>query len=132
MIVEKRHFDVNELNIEFKTVSQPRQLHVSGRMWPAATTPSSVDTEHFHGHWRVYVRTGLDCLGFQNYRTRAPRASLIAQLVKNPCAVQEIPVWLLSREDPLEKGIGYPPQRSWASLVAQLGKNPPAVPETWV
>ena len=53
-------------------------------------------------------------------------------MVKNPRAVQEIPVWLLSRADPLEKGIGYPPQRSWASLVAQLGKNPPAVRETWV
>ena len=32
------------------------------------------------------------------------RASLIAQLVKNPPAVQENPVWFLGREDPLEKG----------------------------
>ena len=30
------------------------------------------------------------------------------------------------------KGMGYPPQRSWASLVAQLVKNPPAMQETWV
>ena len=30
--------------------------------------------------------------------------SLIAQLVKNPPAMQETPVQLLGREDPLEKG----------------------------
>ena len=30
--------------------------------------------------------------------------SLVAQLVKNPPAVQETPVQSLSREDPLEKG----------------------------
>ena len=32
------------------------------------------------------------------------RASLIAQLVKNPPAMQETPVWFLGWEDPLEKG----------------------------
>ena len=31
-------------------------------------------------------------------------ASLIAQLVKNPPAMQETPVQFLSQEDPLEKG----------------------------
>ena len=31
-------------------------------------------------------------------------ASLVAQLVKNPPAMQEIPVQFLGREDPLEKG----------------------------
>jgi hypothetical protein len=31
-------------------------------------------------------------------------ASLIAQLVKNPSAVQETPVPFLGQEDPLEKG----------------------------
>ena len=31
-------------------------------------------------------------------------ASLIAQLVKNPPAMQETPVWFLGQEDPLEKG----------------------------
>ena len=31
-------------------------------------------------------------------------ASLIAQLVKNPPAMQEIPVQFLDQEDPLEKG----------------------------
>ena len=33
-----------------------------------------------------------------------PRASLIAQLVKNPPAMQETPVRFLGWEDPLEKG----------------------------
>ena len=32
------------------------------------------------------------------------QASLIAQLVKNPPVMQEIPVWLLGQEDPLKKG----------------------------
>ena len=32
------------------------------------------------------------------------RASLVAQLVKNPPAMQETPVLSLGQEDPLEKG----------------------------
>ena len=59
-------------------------------------------------------------------------ASLVAQLVKYPPAVQETLVRFLGWEDTLEKGTGYPLQYSWASLVAQLVKNPPAVEETWV
>ena len=58
--------------------------------------------------------------------------SLIAQLVKNPPAMQEIPVRFLGQEDPPGEGIGYPLQDSWVSLVAQLVKNPPAIWETWV
>ena len=60
------------------------------------------------------------------------RASLIAQLVKNPPAIQETLVQFLGQEDLLEKGIGYPLQYSWASLVAQLVKNPPAIWEIWI
>ena len=56
----------------------------------------------------------------------------IAQLVKNLPAMQETLVRLLGGEDPLEQGIGYPLQYSWASLVVQLIKNPPAEWETWV
>ena len=59
-------------------------------------------------------------------------ASLIAELVKNPPAMQETPVQFLGQEDLLEKWIGYPLQYSWASLVAQLVKNPPATNETGV
>ena len=51
----------------------------------------------------------------------------MAQLVKNPPAVQEAPVRFLGREDPADKG-----QATHSSLVAQLVKNPPAVRETWV
>ena len=58
------------------------------------------------------------------------KASLIAQLVKNLPIMQETPVRFLGREDPLEKGLGYPLQYSWASLVAQLLKNLPAMWET--
>ena len=46
--------------------------------------------------------------------------------------MQETPVLFLGWEDPLEKGIGYTLQYSWASIVAQLVKNPPAMRETWV
>ena len=53
------------------------------------------------------------------------RASLVAQLVRNPPAMQE------TGRSPGE-GIGYPLQYSWASLVAQLVQNLPAMRETWV
>ena len=59
-------------------------------------------------------------------------ASVIAQVVNNLPAMKEILVQFLGWEDPLEKGIGYPLQYSWASLVAQLVKNPPAMQEIWV
>ena len=46
--------------------------------------------------------------------------------------MQETPVRFLGLEDPLEKGIGYPLQYSWASLVAQLIKNLPELWKTWI
>ena len=46
--------------------------------------------------------------------------------------MRETWVQSLGWEDPLEKGIGYPLQCSWASLVAQLVKNLPAMWETWI
>ena len=54
----------------------------------------------------------------------------MAQLIKNLPAMQETPIQSLGREDPLEKGIGYPLQYSLASVVAQLVKNLPAMQET--
>ena len=63
------------------------------------------------------------------YHANLFRASLIAQLVKNPLAMQ---TWVrsLGWEIPGE-GKGYPLQY-WASLIAQLLKNPPAMEETLV
>ena len=61
-----------------------------------------------------------------------PWASLIAQLVKNPPAMQEIPDSIPGSGRSPGEGIGYPLQYSWASLVAQLVKNLPAMQETWV
>ena len=57
--------------------------------------------------------------------------SLIAQLVKNPPAIQETPGSIPGLGRPAGEGIGYLLQYSWASLVAQLVKNPPAMWETW-
>ena len=66
-----------------------------------------------------------------DFKSVAPQretgASLIAQLVKNPPAMQESQIQFLSREDSPGKGIGYPLQYSWAFLVDQLVKNPPAI-----
>ena len=55
------------------------------------------------------------------------RASLIAQLVRNPPAIQETPVQFPGLGRSVGKGIGYQLQYSWASFVAQLVKNPPAM-----
>ena len=60
---------------------------------------------------------------------RQYRASLIAQLVKNP-AIKETTIPGLGRSS--GEGMGYPVQYSWASLVAQLVKNLPAIQETWI
>ena len=51
----------------------------------------------------------------------------MAHTVKRLSTMRETRVQSLDREDPLEKGIGYPLEYSWASLVAQLIKNPPAM-----
>ena len=56
-------------------------------------------------------------------------ASLVAQLVKNPPAMQETLVQFLGWEDSPGEGIGYPLQYSWASFVAQLVKDLPAMQE---
>ena len=58
-------------------------------------------------------------------------ASLVAQLLKNPPAMQETLVHFLGLEDSPGDGISYSLQYSWASLVAQTVKNPPAMQETW-
>ena len=60
------------------------------------------------------------------------RASLIAQLVKNPPAMQETPVQFPGSGRFPREGIGYLFQYSWACLVAHLVKNLPAMQETWV
>ena len=66
--------------------------------------------------------------GYLVHPSKFPWTSLIAQLVKNPPAMQETLVGCQGQEE----GIGYPLQYSWASLVAQLVKNLSAVQETWV
>ena len=62
---------------------------------------------------------------------RLGRASLVAQLVKNPPAIQETPCIPGSGRSAGE-GISYPLQYSWASLAAQTVKNLPTMCKTWV
>ena len=66
------------------------------------------------------------------HRLLIAAASLVAQLVKNPPAMQETPVSIPGLGRSSGEGIGYPLQYSWASLVAQLVKNLHAIRETWV
>ena len=67
------------------------------------------------------------------------RASLVAQMVKDPPAMQETWVQSLGWEDPLEEGMAthssilFLKKFYWsivASLIAQLVKDPPAMQET--
>ena len=55
-------------------------------------------------------------------------ASLVAQKVKNPPAMQEIQVQSQGWEDPLEEGMAT----HWASLVVQMVKILPAMQKTQV
>ena len=59
-------------------------------------------------------------------------ASPIAQLVKNPPAIQETLGRIPGSGRSTGEGIGYPLQYSWASPVAQQVKNPSTMRETWV
>ena len=59
--------------------------------------------------------------------------SPIAQLVKNPSAMQDTPVGSIpGLGGSAGEGNCYPLQYSWAVLMAQLIKNPPAMRKTWV
>ena len=60
------------------------------------------------------------------------RASLRAQLGKNPPAMQETLVRFLGSGRSAGEWIGYPLQYSWTSLVAWLVKNLPTMRKTWV
>ena len=51
---------------------------------------------------------------FQNYIYYGSMMALPAQLVKNPPAMQEIPVQFLGQEDPLEEGMA-----TYSSILAQ-------------
>ena len=59
-------------------------------------------------------------------------ACLVAQLVKNPPAMQERPWFNYWVGKIPGEGIGYPLQYSWSSPVAQMVKKTPAMQETWV
>ena len=57
--------------------------------------------------------------------------SLVAQLIKNPPAMQDILIRFLGWEDLLEKGQAtHFSILGWASLVAQMVKNLPAMWES--
>ena len=51
-----------------------------------------------------HIKSCIDVIWSKVLHLDAFTASLIAQLVKNPPAMQETPVQLLGQEDPLGKG----------------------------
>ena len=70
-------------------------------------TPTVVVTQIYylckvHHTLGLILKTALGWISLSSIQMR--RASLVAQLVKNPPAMQETPVWFLGQEDPLEKG----------------------------
>ena len=84
--------------------------------------------------WTV-TANALDCTAmlksYFNSILADLRTYLTAQLVKNPPAMQETPIWFLGRKIPWRRNrlptpvfLGFP--------VAQLVKNLPAIWETWV
>ena len=79
--------------------------------------------------WRAATHDGRKVSIFQK-PSPLGRVSLIAQLVKNPPAMQETPVWFQGGGRSAGGGIGYPLQYSLASLVAQLVKYPTTMWET--
>ena len=104
---------------------------------------------YIHMHSTEYVCMYIYIFGYEcmcnwkgatppspEHRVRLPLSSstafLIAQLLKNPPAMQEILAGFSESASSPEEGIGYPLQYSWASLVTQLVKNPPAMWEAWV
>ena len=77
----------------------------------------------FHHFWDEDSVTHHQNLDAVIYFSLSPlhRASLIAQLVKNPPAMQDTLVWFLGGLGrSAGEEIGYPLQYSWASLVAQV------------
>ena len=77
--------------------------------------------------WATYTSLLHTCIYFKHLYIIW--AFLIAQLVKNPPAMQKTPVQFGRSTG---KRIGYPLQYSWVSPVAQLLKNSPAMWEAWV
>ena len=59
-------------------------------------------------------------------------AFLVAQLVKNPPAMQETSIQFLGPEDSIGEGIDHPLQCSWAPMGVQMIKNLPGMQENWV
>ena len=65
-------------------------------------SPAVFQTQDFFFFFHFYFI--LECLG-GNFPISSRGASLVAQMVKNPPAMQETQVQSLGQEDPLEKGM---------------------------
>ena len=86
--------------IMYSAVSILSPFNICSSVWAlsggASTSSSSFLYQMFKNFLVKYIIPGLKEFTIQ---------SLIAQLVKNPHAMQVTPVWFLGQEDPLEKGL---------------------------
>ena len=79
-------------------------------------------------------RAGFLHLILKTFEPWFPGASLVAQMVKNPPALQKTRLQSLSWEDPLEKGNGYPLQYSCLECFMDRGALQATVlgiPKSW-
>ena len=83
--------------------------------------------EHFRLNFTTETDLGVFTTDILILSLPLLRASLVAQMVKNPITMQEIQVRSLGHEDTLENKIA-----THSSLVVQLVKNLPAVQEMQV
>ena len=60
--------------------------------------------EEYHFMYKISIKCQSQKFSVIIYLVPSLSASLIAQLVKNPSAMQKIPVWFLGQEDSMEKG----------------------------
>ena len=92
-------------------------VHIYTFTWIALTGMIQI---HFSSYTQEHIYQTPDGKAPLESQYTAEGASLVAQLVKNPPAMQETPVQFLGREDPLEKGyathssiLGLPWWLSW-------------------
>ena len=94
-------------------------------LWP--------EHQDFFFHWNIvdlqYCVSFRCTVKWSRYTHTHTHTYLIAQLVKNPSAMQETPVGFLGQDHLLEKGISYPLQ--YSGLENSMDCIVPAVANSW-
>jgi len=92
-------FHLKFLSLLFASLELSQEVSCASSYYGLLLVVDGINVYHF-----IYMCL-LYCLEVQNYLCICCLgASLVAQLVKNPPAIQETPVQFLGQEDPFEKG----------------------------